>query len=391
MKNMASVILKPGRDKAIRNRHHWIFSGAVREWPDFKNGDILPVRSANGEMLGHAYFNRKSSIAGRMISFGDTAPEDAIRQNVENALELRRRFYNPAVTNAVRLINAEGDSIPGLIADLYNDVLVIQAGTLGMEKLKPLLLELLVKNLKPRCVYEKSDPASRHEEGLADFEGTLYGEPVGQIRILEHGLAFLVNITGSQKTGFYLDQREMRKLAGEQSADRHVLNAFAYTGAFSVYALKGGAKQVDSLETSESALSLAKENFKLNGLTADAASFITADVFEYLRRPELDYDFIILDPPAFAKKRPDIVQACRGYKDINRLAIQKVQPQGLVMTFSCSRYVDEKLFRQVVFQAAYEAERQVRILQRYRQPFDHPINVFHPETEYLKGFLLYVD
>ncbi len=388
---MDSVILKPGRDKAVRNRHHWIFSGAVREWPDFENGDILAVRSANGDMLGHAYFNRKSSIAGRMVSFGDTPPEDAIRENVTKSLELRRRFFDPAVTNAFRVINAEGDFIPGLIADLYDDVLVIQVGTLGMDRLKPLLLEILVDQLKPGGVYEKSDLASRREEGLKDTEGTLYGKAVERVRILEEGLSFQVNISGSQKTGFYLDQREMRKLAGEQAKGQRVLNAFAYTGAFSVYALKGGARRVDAVETSESALSLARENFRLNGLTADEGSFIAADVFEFLRRPELDYDFIILDPPAFAKKKSDIVQACRGYKDINRLAIQKVGSPGLVMTFSCSHYVDENLFRQVVFQAAQEAGRRTRIIQKYRQPFDHPINIYHPETEYLKGFLLYVD
>ena len=388
---MESVILKPGRDKAIRNRHHWIFSGAVASLPDFENGGILPVRSAGGDLLGHAYFNRKASITGRMVSFGDTAPEDAIRQNVDKALELRRRFFNPASTNACRLINAEGDFLPGLVADLYNDVLVLQVGTLGMEKLKPFLLELLVEKLKPRSVYEKSDLPSRREEGLKDYEARLYGEPAEKVRILEEGLPFLVNITDSQKTGFYLDQREMRKLVREQAAGRKVLNAFAYTGAFSVYAIKGGAIRSDSVESSESAIAQARENFKLNGISEEAGSFFNADVFEFLRKPELDYDFFILDPPAFAKKKSDVIAACRGYKDINRLAIQKVRPEGLVLTFSCSRFVDERLFQQVVFEAAQEAGRRARIIQKFRQPFDHPVNVYHPETEYLKGFLLYVD
>jgi len=384
------VILKPGREKAIRNRHHWIFSGAIKSMPDFENGSILPVQSAGGEMLGYAYFNRKASIIGRMVSFGDMPAEDAILQNFENAIELRQRCFKPAVTNAYRLINAEGDFIPGLVADLYDDVLVLQVGTLGIDKLKPLILDIFMKRLKPRSIYEKSDLPSRREEGLKDYEATLYGEPVKQVQIREEGLPFLVNITGSQKTGFYLDQREMRELVREQAAGRRVLNAFAYTGAFSVYAAKGGATQVDSVESSESAVNLARENFKLNGIPARAGSFFTADVFEFLRRPELDYDFIILDPPAFAKKKSDVVPACRGYKDINRLSIQKVQPEGLVLTFSCSRFVDEKLFQQVVFEAALEAGRRVQILQKYRQPFDHPVNIYHPETEYLKGFLLYI-
>jgi 23S rRNA (cytosine1962-C5)-methyltransferase len=385
------VVLKPGKDKAVRNRHHWIFSGAVQRLPDFENGSLLLVRSADGDILGHAYFNRKSSIIGRMVSFGKIPPEDSIRQSLERAVSLRRRFFDPAVTNAVRLVNAEGDALPGLVADIYGDVLILQVATLGMEKLKPLILELLVAAIKPRSIYEKSDLPARREEGLADFEGILHGDPVDRVRIVEEGLPFWVDIGHSQKTGFYLDQREMRKLARDFARGRYVLNAFSYTGAFSVYALRGGAVRADSVDSSEPALTLAQENFELNGLAADSGVFFTTDVFRFLRDPDLDYDFIILDPPAFAKRKTDVLQACRGYKDINRLAIQKVRPQGLVMTCSCSYFVDDKLFRQVVFQAAAEAGRRVSILQRHRQALDHPINIFHPETEYLKGFLLYVD
>jgi 23S rRNA (cytosine1962-C5)-methyltransferase len=386
-----SVTLKPGKDKAVRNHHHWIFSGAVQSLPETENGALLPVRSADGDLLGHAYVNRASSIIGRMVSFGNQAPEDAVRQSVGRAVALRRRFFDRTTTNAVRLINAEGDHLPGLIADLYADVLVLQVATLGMEKLKPLILELLAVAVKPRSVYEKSDLPSRREEGLADFEGLLDGEPVGRVPIVEEGLPFLVDVTRSQKTGFYLDQREMRKLTRDFARGRRVLNAFSYTGAFSVYALKGGAVRADSVDSSDSAIAMAQENFELNGLPADSGVFFTADVFQFLREPDLDYDFIILDPPAFAKRKTDVVQACRGYKDINRLAIQRVRPQGLVMTSSCSHFVDDRLFQQVVFQAAGEAGRRVRILQRHRQAFDHPVNIYHPETEYLKGFLLYVD
>jgi 23S rRNA (cytosine1962-C5)-methyltransferase len=388
---MDSVILKPGKDKPLRNRHHWIFSGAIQTSPDFENGSLLPVRAADGALLGHAYFNRNSSIVGRMVSFGSTSPEDALRRNIDEAIRLRSRFFDPAVTNAYRLINAEGDLVPGLIADLYGDVLVLQVATLGMEKLKPTVLELLVAAVKPRSVYEKSDLPARREEGLADFEGTIFGEAVASVRILEEGLPFEVRLARSQKTGFYLDQREARKLVRDVARGRHVLNAFAYTGAFSVFALKGGAVRADSVDSSENAIALAQENFELNSLPSDSGVFFTADVFEFLREPGLDYDFIILDPPAFAKKKTDVVQACRGYKDINRLAIQKVRPRGLVLTSSCSHFVDEKLFRQVVFEAAQEAGRRVKILQRHRQAVDHPVNIFHPETEYLKGFLLYVD
>ncbi len=388
---MKAVILKPGRDKAVRNRHHWIFSGAIRELPGFEDGDILPVRDARGELLGHGYFNRRSSITGRLVAFGDEAPEDAVGRSLDRALALRAAFFDPAVTNARRLVNAEGDGLPGLIADLYDDVLVLQIATLGMEKLKPFVVERLTRTLKPRAVLEKSDLPARREEGLAEAAGVLAGEPPDRVRILENGVSFWVGLAEGQKTGFYLDQRESRRLVRECAAGRRVLNAFAYTGSFSVCALLGGAVRADSVDTSAAALALAQENFELNGLSSAAGVFFSQDVFEFLREPALDHDFIILDPPAFAKKRTDVVAACRGYKDINRLALQRLRAPGLALTFSCSHFVDETLFQQVVFQAAHEAGRRVRILQRHRQAFDHPVNVYHPETAYLKGFLLYVD
>lgn len=388
---MKAVVLKPGRDKAVKNRHHWIFSGAIRDLPEFEDGGVLPVRNAEGELLGHGYFNRRSAITGRMISFGPEPPETAVRGGLERALALRKAFFDPASTNAVRLVNAEGDGLPGLIADLYDDVLVLQVATLGMEKLKPLVLEVLQTALRPRSVLERSDLPARREEGLEPFEGLLAGEAVDRVRVLEADVPFWVALAGGQKTGFYLDQRESRRLVRGTAAGRRVLNTFAYLGSFSVSALLGGAVRADSVDSSEAALALAQENFELNGLPSDAGLFFAADVFEFLREPALDHDYIILDPPAFAKKRADVVAACRGYKDINRLAFQRVRTPGLVLTFSCSHFVDETLFRQVVFQAAHEAGRRVRILQKHRQAFDHPVNIYHPETEYLKGLLLHVD
>jgi 23S rRNA (cytosine1962-C5)-methyltransferase len=386
-----AVILKPGRDKAVRNRHHWIFSGAIREMPDFEDGAVLAVRSSGGDLLGHGYFNRKSAITGRMIGLGAEPPEAAVRASLERALALRAAFFDPAATNARRLVNAEGDGLPGLIADLYDDVLVLQVATLGMEKLKPLVLEVLGAALRPRAILERSDLPARREEGLEPVEAQIAGEAVDRVRILEAGIPFWVGLARGQKTGFYLDQRESRRLVRETAAGRRVLNAFSYTGSFSVSALLGGAVRADSVDSSESAIAMAQDNFELNGLPADAGLFFTADVFEFLREPTLDHDYIILDPPAFAKKRTDVVAACRGYKDINRLAFQRVRTPGLVMTFSCSHFVDETLFQQVVFQAAHEAGRRVRIIQKHRQAFDHPVNIYHPETAYLKGFLLYVD
>lgn len=388
---MNAVVLKPGRDKAVKNRHHWIFSGAVHKLPDFDDGDILPVQSSSGERLGHGYFNRKSSIIGRMISFGDEAPGVAVRRSLEQALALRSRFFEPKITNAMRLVNAEGDGLPGLVADLYDDVLVLQVATLGMEKLKPLVIELFTAALHPRAILERSDLPARREEGLDDRTGVLAGEPAEKVRILENGISYWVDLAHGQKTGFFLDQRESRRLVRDIAAGRRVLNTFAYSGAFAVCAVLGGAVRADSIETSAAAIALAQENFELNALPAGSGFFFHGDVFEFLREPALDHDFIILDPPAFAKKRTDVVAACRGYKDINRLAFQRVKTPGLVLTFSCSHFVDEDLFQQVVFQAAHEAGRRVRILQKHRQAFDHPVNIYHPETVYLKGLLLYVD
>lgn len=385
-----AVILKKNRDKPIRHRHHWIFSGAVQSLPDFEDGDILPVLSNEGEFLGSAYFNRKSAIIGRMLCFDRTPVRQSIEQSLLGAIAMRKELVEPA-GSAQRLVNGEGDGLPGLVVDRYGDVLVIQVATLGMEKLKPVILGHLLAALSPRSIYERSDLPTRREEGLPEFQGHLYGEKVDNVEIVEDGLRFLVEIPGSQKTGFYLDLREMRGLVRSLAGGRRVLNCFCYTGGFSVAALAGGASCVDSVDSSEPAISLAKRNLTLNGFSGDENRLVVADVFEFLRRELPAYDFIILDPPAFAKKKADVVPACRGYKDINRLALSKIGPRGLLLTLSCSHFVDETLFQQVVFQSAAEAGRGVRVIQRHRLAYDHPVNLFHPESEYLRGLLLYVE
>jgi 23S rRNA (cytosine1962-C5)-methyltransferase len=387
---MNTVTLKAGKDKAVRNRHHWIFSGAVGSLPDFEDGDILAVESAKGEFLGYGYFNRRCSIIGRMLSFDRTPAREAIKSNIERAAILRRSFFDER-TNAFRLVNAEGDGLPGLIIDRYDDALVLQVTTLGMEKLKPLVLEVLERVAPSRAVYEKSSLPARREEGLTDFEGVLTGTMPPETLFLENGFPFVADIVRSQKTGFFLDQREMRRLVMSLSQECRILNCFSYTGGFTVYGLRGGASRVVSVDTSEPALDLARKNVALNGFEVGEADFVRADVFDYLRTLKEEFDLIILDPPAFAKKKTDVVQACRAYKDLNRVALSKVPAGGLLLTFSCSHFVDEPLFRTVIFQAAAEAGRRVRLLQRHHQAFDHPLNIYHPESEYLKGFLLYVD
>lgn len=385
------VILKPGKEKPVLQKHHWIFSGAIQKLPPFQDGDFLSVYSSKEELLGSGYFNRQSSIIGRMVSFDSTPPIEAIEARLIAALQLRNNLINKTETNAYRLVNGEGDGLPGLVIDIYDKVAVIQISTLGMDKFRDRLVEFLEKKLQIDTIYEKSQLPSRREEGLQERQGLLKGKLPEFVSFKENGLSFLSNLEKSQKTGFFLDQREMRQQIRTLSSKKRVLNAFSYTGGFSVYALAGGATKVDSVDISADAIELAKKHVSLNGFSAEKQGFYCDDVFEFLRNRPLDYDLVILDPPAFAKKKKDVVQGCRGYKDINRLAIQKMPPQSLLLTCSCSYYVDEHLFQQVIFQAALEAKRTVRIIGRHRQAADHPINIYHPESDYLKSFLLYIE
>jgi 23S rRNA (cytosine1962-C5)-methyltransferase len=391
--HLPTLKLHANREKSVRNRHPWIFSGAIAHWPqNLEDGGLAALSAANGERLGYAYVNRRCSIAARMVAFGDAEPYTAIRDNLTRAVAFRRKHFDPAQTNAVRLVNGEGDMLPGLIVDQYADVLVVQISTLGMERLKPFVLETLVELTQPRAVYEKSDVAARYEEGLTDFAGLLYGHDFGPLVVTEQGLRFHVDIKHGQKTGLFLDQREMRALVQSLAAGRQVLNGFAYTGGFSLYAHRGRARRVVSVDSSGGALRLAQGNHILNGFSVTDDDFVEADMFAYLRQLDAAaFDFIILDPPALARKREDVIRAGRAYKDLNRLAMAKVAPGGLVLTCSCSHFVDEKLFGQIVFQAACEAGRHVRILHRHRQALDHPVSVFHPEGSYLKSLLLSVD
>lgn len=387
----SQVILKPGKEKAILNRHHWIFSGAIATLPPFVDGDILPVYSHSKVFLGKAYFNRKSGIIGRMLTFDEMPPTQALEKLLQAAVDFRKSLFNESLTNAYRLVNGEGDFLPGLIVDHYAEVLVVQITTVGMEKLKEQVVSWLKVNLQPRIIYEKSDSPARKEEGLKPAVGYLFGEAASTIAVKENGLSFTVDYEKGQKTGFFCDHRQMRQQVRELAAGKSVLNCFAYSGGFTAYALAGGATRVDSVEISESALEMAKRNVSLNGFKVTDACFIQQDVFEYLRSNSLHYDLVILDPPAFAKKQKDLVAACRGYKDINRVALKKMPSKSWLLTCSCSHYVDESLFQKVVFQAAVEAGRQVRIVGRHLMAPDHPINICHPESDYLKSLLLYVE
>lgn len=389
-KNITGVILKKGREQSVFNRHLWIFSGAIDSYPEnFQDGEICPVLSHDGNILGYGYFNRRCSISGRLVSFGPADPFKSIRENLAGAISLREKIH-PEVT-ALRLVNGESDLLPGLVVDRYGPGLVIQVSTLGMEKLKTMIVEELVRLLKPDFIYEKSLLPSRREEGLNDCEGLLFGRLSEPVEIEENGLRFRVFLTQAQKTGFFLDQRNMRELVRQMANGLRVLDGFSYTGGFALAALKGGASQVDLVDYSKKALEAARENLLLNGFPEGAFNLFNEDMFSFLEtRNSLDHDLVILDPPAFAKKKADLKRAIKAYRRLNALTMARMKPGSLLLTFSCSYYVEASLFQKIIFQAALEAGRDARIIHRHRMAFDHPVNIFHPESDYLKGLLLYL-
>jgi 23S rRNA (cytosine1962-C5)-methyltransferase len=326
-----------------------------------------------------------------VLSFEDQPQEQFVRKLLEEAHALRKAHFNPAISNAFRLVNGEGDGLPGLVIDCYAELVVVQIHTCGMERLKPLIVENLRELLKPRCIYEKSLLPARRLEGLEDVRGVLFGEVVDEVEIVERGVRFIVPVQEGQKTGFFLDQREMRHEVSLHASGKRVLNCFSYTGGFALFALKGGAEYVESIDCSQTALELTKRNTRLNGLPADAHKLVHADVFDYLKTSALNFDFVILDPPAFAKKRSDVDAACAGYKEINRQAMEKMPARSLLLTASCSHYIDDQLFANLIFQAAQAARRNVKILSRHKLALDHPISIYHPEGSYLKSLLLYLE
>lgn len=398
MNSNPRIVLQPGREKSIKQRHPLVFSGAVAKWPTFEDGDLLNVQSHSGEYLGCGQFRKGASLAGRMLWFAES-PEDTDFQQwaVDRfvaALGLRTSL--PLDGNAWRAVAGESDGMPGVTLDRYAEYWVIQISSVGMERNKEHLISAFRSasakaGVNCKGMYQKVVPRTSAEPGTLESSAWIYGSGVDSVTIQENGLSFRVEFEGSQKTGFFLDQRENRAYLRTLSRNRRVLNCFSYTGGFSVYAASGGASRVVSVDSSEKAIALAKENFSLNQISQANHGFEASDVFEYLRSVEEEFDIIVLDPPAFARTKRDLPQAMRGYRDIHRLAFQVIEKGGLVLTSSCSHPVDSDLMRKIIFQAALEARRDVRILQSHRQSPDHPLSIFYPEGDYLKGFLLHID
>jgi 23S rRNA (cytosine1962-C5)-methyltransferase len=388
------VILKKGRAKPVRHRHPWLFSGAVdRITGDPADGDLVQVHDAGNNFLAYGLLNRRSQIVVRLLSWDRAEPPngDFWRRRLARALAGRDALARDPATTAYRLVHAEADGLPGLVVDRYGDYLAVQFLILGMDRRKKEMADLFLETLAPRGIVERSDVAVREKEGLPPVAGLLRGDsPPPHLEVLEHGHRFLVDLTGGQKTGFYLDQRDNRRRVSATCTDKDVLDVFAYSGGFSVYAAGAGAASLTLLDSSEEALALAQKNLAHNGRDTGGDRFIAADAFEGLRRFRSEsrrFDVIILDPPKFAHSRSDVRRAARGYKDINLQALQLLRPGGILATFSCSGQVSADLFQKIVFGAAVDAGRDAQIVEKLSQGADHPILLTFPESEYLKGLI----
>lgn len=404
---MSKVILKKGREESLLRFHPWVFSGAIAQIVgEPAEGDVVGVYSSSGDFLACGHY-QIGSIAVRILSFNDDALKpDYYKNMIDSALHLRIAMglavkpgedASGRKTNCYRLVHGEGDGLPGLIVDWYDGVCVMQAHSAGIFRAKKQVCEALkaVYGDSLKAVYDKSSGTAPFKAGLELVDGYLYkkeGFNDDEQTVIENGHKFLVNWTEGQKTGFFLDQRENRAMVEKLSAGRKVLNLFCYTGGFSIYALGGGALHVDSVDSSAKAMSMVERNVLLNGFDPSMHNSFCCDAMDYLHdSPEGEYDLMIVDPPAFAKHRGALHNALRAYQRLNAAAISKVKPGGFIFTFSCSQVVDKEAFALAVFSAAAQSGRRVRILDRLNQPADHAVNIYHPEGEYLKGLLLYVE
>lgn len=407
-----ALLLRAGREKSLLRRHPWVFSGAVERIDGAPaSGDTLPVRDDAGNFLGWAAYNPASQISARIWSFSEAENIDTgfFRRRISAALEARRALLGSAplaslsphagegwgegMNNGARLIHAESDGLPGLIVDRYGDVLVMQIGSAGMERWRDACADILQDLCAPVCIYERSDSDSRGLEGLEPRNGVLRGNLPDNVEVVENGLRFKVDVAAGQKTGFYLDQRDNRALTETLARDKDVLNCFCYTGGFSLYALRGGAKSVLSIDASGDALRIATENLSRNGLDESRASWQEADVFQALRTlrdQDKKFDMVILDPPKFAPTAAFAEKAARGYKDINLLAFKLLRPGSLLFTYSCSGGISEDLFQKIVAGAALDAGVDAQIVHHLHASADHPVLLSFPEGAYLKGLVLRV-
>lgn len=381
---LGEVRLKPGREKTLKLGHPWIFSQGIESFIG-KNGHLVEVFASKGEPLGIGYVNTHSEIRLRMLGFMEKESEGLVYRLIAHSLSKRKAFK--IESNAYRLINGENDGLSGLIVDAYGDVLVVQFGTLGMDLLQNEVVEALSRLFQPSAIYEKSTSISRRQEALFPKSGWLTShQPKEPIEIYEKDVRFLVDVVEGQKTGFFLDQREMRFWIRDKVEGKTVLNLCSYSGGFSLHALKGGAKKVVSVDISKEACRQMEINTNLNGLKGH--EIIESDVFEYLKNSGELFDLVILDPPAFIKSKKDLPKGSKAYRELNRLALKRVKPNGLFMTSSCSYHMSPSLFETILLEASLLEKKQTQLLQRHLLASDHMKNLAYREGEYLKTMVL---
>ena len=390
-----SVILKKGKEESLLRRHPWIFSGAIQRINGKpEEGDLVTVYTSDNKFIARGHI-QVGSIAVRVLTFNDEPIDHSFwKQRIATAYEMRRSIgiASREDNDTFRLVHGEGDNLPGLVIDVYNDTAVIQAHSVGMHVNRNEIAAALTETLGDRVtsIYYKSDTTLPYKADLNQENGYLMGKSSNDTAT-EYGLKFHIDWLRGQKTGFFIDQRENRVLLEKYSKGRKLLNMFCYTGGFSIYALRGGAELVHSVDSSAKAIDLTNANVELNFPEESRHTAYAEDAFDYLDRMGDNYDLIILDPPAFAKHRDSLRNALIGYRRLNAKAIEKIKPGGIIFTFSCSQAVSKENFRTAVFTAAAMAKRNVRILHQLTQPADHPVNIYHPEGEYLKGLVLYVE
>ena len=390
---MISVLLNKGKEKAVLHQHPWVFSGALqalKEKP--KNGDLVKVLSQKQEFLAYGYFNDASRVAVRLLSFEESEipDEDWWRKKIKKAVEGRKNILN-SNNNTCRLIFSESDYLPGLIVDKYGDYLAVQILTSGAENRRAVIIDELQKLTGAKGIFDKGDATARAHDDLPATEGLLWGQlPPDFVEVIENGIKYHINIVEGQKSGFYCDQRENRKILAGFVKDKSVLDCFSYSGGFSLNALANDAKEVVCVDSSALAIETLRKNVALNGFDPFKVTPIQSDVNKQLRlfkEENQKFDVVILDPPKYAPSRSALDRAARAYKDLNRLGMQILESGGLLATFSCSGAVDMETFKQIIAWAALDAGKEVQIIHQFHQPADHPIRLSFPEGEYLKGLL----
>lgn len=381
---MAEVILHTGRDRSVRRRHPWVLSGAVaRVEGSAEPGDLVRVLSAEGEVLGHGHYSPRSQIRVRLLELGkDSEGETLLATRIAAAVARRRGHPGLEDCEGVRLVHAEADGLPGLIADRYGDTVVLRVGTAGMARRREELAAALAEATGVSCIYERGDAAALRREGEAVREGPLRGEtPKAPIPIAERGRSYLADVVHGQKTGFYLDQREARSLVEQLAPGRRVLDLFCYSGGFALAAAKGGAQSIVAVDGSKQALALGEAS-------GAAVDWVKGDAFRFLRAAEPGFDLLVIDPPPLARRKKDVSRASRGYKDLLLHGLRCAAPGAQLLVFACSHHVGPELFRKIVFGASLDAKRPVRVLGELGAPPDHPVDLDHPEGRYLTGLWL---